>query len=123
MSAPTVRLKIRVKLPNGSRAYVDPVFSPNNKLKPHYGLIDGRPQHHPEGVYHLRYVKGGKRVWEPVGNDPQVALTAQLRVEHRLQTVALGVTAPDLVVLEKGKTDLPAASARSLAHGIDYRVW
>jgi hypothetical protein len=44
---PTVRLKIRVKLPNGSRAYVDPVFSSNNKLKPLYALsaLDGsRPE-------------------------------------------------------------------------------
>jgi hypothetical protein len=115
MPASTVRLKIRVKLPSGSRAYVDPVFSSNNKLKPLYGLVDGKPRHHPEGVYHLRYVKGGRRVWESVGNDPQVALTAQLRVEHRLQAVALGLAAPDLVVLQKGKTDLAAASAEYLS--------
>lgn len=50
MPAPTVRLKIRVKLPNGSRAYVEPVFASNNKLKPLYGLVDGKPRHHPEGV-------------------------------------------------------------------------
>lgn len=115
MSAPTVRLKIRVRLSNGSRAYVEPVFASNNKLKPLYGLVDGKPRHHPEGVYHLRYLKGGNRVWESVGNDPQVALTAQLRVEHRLQAVALGLAAPDLVVLQKGKTDLAAASAEYLS--------
>ena len=67
MPVPTVRLKIRVKLSNGSRAYVDPVFSSNNKLKPLYALVDGKPRHHPEGVYHLRYMKRGKRVWEDDG--------------------------------------------------------
>jgi len=51
MPAPTVRLKIRVRLPVGSRACVDPVFSANNKLKPLYGLVDGKLQHLPEGVY------------------------------------------------------------------------
>ena len=97
MSAPTVRLKIRVRLPNGSRAYLEPVLASNNKLKPLYGIFDGKPRHHPEGVYHLRYLKGGSRVWESVGKDAQVALTARLRVEHRLQAVALGLAAPDRV--------------------------
>jgi hypothetical protein len=48
------RLKIRVKLPNGSCAYIEPVFSFNNKLKPHYGLVGGKPRHQPFrniGVY------------------------------------------------------------------------
>ena len=62
MPVPTVGLKIRVKLSNGSRAYVDPVFSSNNKLKFLCGLVDGKPQHHPEGVHHLRYLRRGKRV-------------------------------------------------------------
>ena len=114
MPVPTVRLKIRVKLRNGSRAYVDPVFSSNNKLRPLYALVDGKPRHHPEGVYHLRYMKRGKRVWEPVGNDPQVALTAQLRIEHGLQAIALGVAAPGPVATETGKTDLAEAMAEYL---------
>jgi hypothetical protein len=79
-----VRLKIRVRLFNGSRAYVDPVYSSNGKLKPLYALVDGKPEHHPEGVYNLRYLKAGKRVWDAVGADPQLALTAKLRVEHSI---------------------------------------
>jgi hypothetical protein len=50
MPVPAVRLKIRVRLSNGSRAYVDPVFSPNGKLKPLYGVINGKPENHPEGI-------------------------------------------------------------------------
>jgi hypothetical protein len=49
MSAPTVHLKIRVRLSNGSRAYVEPVFSLNNKLKPLSGIVNGKARHHPEG--------------------------------------------------------------------------
>jgi hypothetical protein len=54
MPVPAVRLKIRVRLPSGSRAYVDPVFSPNGKLQPLYAVVDGNPEHHPEGIYNLR---------------------------------------------------------------------
>jgi hypothetical protein len=43
MPVPAVRLKIRVRLANGSRAYVDPVFSSNGKLKPLYAVVNGKP--------------------------------------------------------------------------------
>src|SRR5438132_14029220 len=66
-----VRIEMRVKLPNGSRACVDPVFASNGTLKPFVALVGGKPTHHPEAVYHLRYVRAGKRVWEPVGTDSQ----------------------------------------------------
>jgi integrase/recombinase XerD len=109
MPVPAVRLKIRVRFPNGSRAYVDPVFSSNSKLKPSYALVDGKPEHHPEGVYNLRYVRGGKRVWHPVGCDAQAAMTAKLQVEHKLQAVLLGLVAPDPVAEATGKTNLAEA--------------
>ncbi len=51
MPVPAVRLKIRVRLSNGSRAYLDPVFSSNGKLKPLYAVVNGKPEHHPEGIY------------------------------------------------------------------------
>jgi integrase/recombinase XerD len=108
MPVPAVRLKIRVRLSNGSRSYVDPVYSANGKLKPLYAIVNGKPEHHPEGVYNLRYVKAGKRVWDAVGADPQLALTAKLRVEHKLQAVSLGLTEPD-PVKTSGKTSLADA--------------
>ena len=124
MPVPTVHLKLRVKLPDGSRAYVEPVYSANQKLKPLYGVVDGKHRHHPEGVYHLRYAKGGKRIWEPVGKDPQVAMTAQLRVENGFQAVALGLSVPQAAIAEAAvaeaagpetkKTDLAEASAEYL---------
>jgi hypothetical protein len=79
MPVPAVRLKIRVRLSNGSRIYVDPVFSSNGKLKPLCAVVQGKPEYHPEGVYNLRYVKAGKRVWDAVGADPQLALAGAVR--------------------------------------------
>jgi integrase/recombinase XerD len=114
MPVPAVRLKIRVRLSNGSRTYVDPVFSPNGKLKPLYAVINGKPEHHPEGIYNLRYVKGDKRVWHAVGNDAQLALTAKLRVEHKLQSVSLGLTETD-AVKTPGKTELAKAITEYLS--------
>jgi len=64
MKSPVVRLKLRVRLPDGSRPYLDPVRSANNQLKPGFAMHDGKPVHFPDGVYHLRYLKGSRRVWE-----------------------------------------------------------
>jgi hypothetical protein len=112
MPVPAVLLKIRVRLSNGSRAYVDPVFSFNGKLKPHYALVDSKPD--PEGIYNLRYVKGGRRIWDAVGTDPQVALTAKLRVEHKLQAISLGLTDPD-PIKHTDKTNLAEAITEYLS--------
>jgi hypothetical protein len=78
MKSPIVRLKFRVRHPDGSRPYLDPVFSGNNKLKPGYAQLNDTPIHFVDGVYHLRYLKGGTRVWEAVGSDPQLALISKL---------------------------------------------
>jgi hypothetical protein len=74
-----VRLYIRVKLPDGTRRYTDPVYLSNGKLKPRYTLVERKPEHHAEGVYHLRYCQANcKRVYEAVGNDVGEALSARL---------------------------------------------
>jgi hypothetical protein len=49
----SVRLYTRIRLENGSRQYVPPVFSANGKPKPFYALTKGKPEHHPEGVHRL----------------------------------------------------------------------
>jgi hypothetical protein len=102
---PAVRLKIRVRLSNGGRVYVDPIFSSNGKPKALYSVVNGKPEHHPEGAYNLRYLKAGKRLWHAVGTDAQLALTAKLRVEHKLQSVSLGLTDPDPVKTSRRPTD------------------
>jgi integrase/recombinase XerD len=94
MSVPVVRLKIRVRLSDGSRQFLDPVSSANGKLKPLHAVVNDKPEHHPEGVYYLRYLKDGKRVWESVGSDPQLALTRKLQQEKYFEATAVGIPVP-----------------------------
>jgi integrase len=78
---PKVRLYLRVPLPDGSRRYLDPVWAANGKLKPHWAMVGGVPEHHPEAGYHLRHTKNGKSAWVSAGRDPQSALAAKRRLE------------------------------------------
>ena len=89
--SPVVRLKLRVRLPDGTRAYLDPVHTANHKLKPLLAHHNGLPVHFPDGVYHLRYLKGDRRVWEAVGSDAQAAFTTQTKRERELAATAVGV--------------------------------
>jgi integrase/recombinase XerD len=92
MKSPTVRLKIRVRLPDGSRPFLDPVPTGSGKLKSLYALVHGQPEHHPEGVYFLRFADPtGKRVWERVGKDWQLALDARLKRSRVVAAEAVGV--------------------------------
>lgn len=91
MKAPVVRLKIRVRLSDGSRPFLDPVPTPNGKLKSLYAVVNGKPELRPEGVYFLRYAKDGKRIWKAVGSDPQIALDAKRKKERVLAAIAAGV--------------------------------
>jgi hypothetical protein len=47
---PVVRLKLRVRLPDGSHPYLDPVYSANHKLKPGYASVDGKSIHFPDDI-------------------------------------------------------------------------
>jgi integrase/recombinase XerD len=100
VKAPVVRLKIRVRLSDGSRPFLDPVPASKGKLKPLCAMVNGTPEHHPEGVYFLRYAKDGKRVWEAVGSDPQIALDAKRKKERVLAAIAAGAT-----VIERDSTE------------------
>ncbi|MGC2604038.1 MAG: hypothetical protein WA419_00650 [Silvibacterium sp.] len=93
MARTTVRLYIRVRLEDGRRLHVDPVFSANGKLKPLFAISDGHAEHHPEGVYYLRYLKDGKNSWECVGSDPQRALHKLTQKKNLLAALA-SVTCP-----------------------------
>ena len=84
-------MKVRVRLSDGTYPFLDPIESANGKLKPFYAIVDGKPEHHPEGNYFLRYAKNGKRVWERVGNDAQLALTAKQKREKTLEAKAAGI--------------------------------
>jgi hypothetical protein len=85
-----VRLYIRVRLQDGNRPFVDPVFAAYGKLKPLYAIIDERPEHHSKGVYHLQHIKSVKRIWEKVGTDAASALTARLKRERMIEVKKAG---------------------------------
>ncbi len=114
MKSPVVRLKLRVRLPDGSRPYLDPVRSANNQLKPGFTMRDGKPVHFPDGVYHLRYLKGSRRVWEGVGSDAQFALTAKLKREKSLDAKAVGVNVVEDEPQATSETDLREVVAEYL---------
>jgi integrase/recombinase XerD len=63
---------IRIRLADGSQPYCPAIWESKKRLRPHWCLVRGKPEHHPEGVYHVRYRVNGKPVWEKVcvGNDP-----------------------------------------------------
>ena len=81
-----VSLSIRVKTATG-HPFAKPVYAGKGRLKPLHALLGGKVEHHPEGVYYLRF-KNGKRRYEPVGQDPFLALDAMHKKEHAL---ALGI--------------------------------
>ncbi len=105
------RLYIRVRLKDGRHPFVEPVSSGNNKIKAFYAIVDGEHEHHPEGVYYLRYVRDGKRVWESVGTDPVSAANA-LRKRNAILTAK---EADVEVVIDGRDVD---SSGRSLAIAI-----
>jgi hypothetical protein len=108
-------LKIRVRLSDGSRPFLDPVLSANGKLKPLCAVVRGKPEHRPEGSYFLRYATpDGKRVWKSVGKDAQLALAEQLKQEKSLAARAVGIQLVEDVPAPK-RTLLSEAVAEYLA--------
>src|ERR1700741_4606957 len=85
-----VRLYIRPSFPDGTRPFLDPIFTTNHKLKSGVAVLHGREQRFEKYTYYLRYLKNGKRVWEPVGGDAAIALVKQRSVANRLEGIALG---------------------------------
>jgi integrase/recombinase XerD len=103
-----VRLYIRVRLPDGRHSFADPVWNRNQTLRSGYALIQGQPEYHPESVYYLRFLRGGKRVWQPVGSETDRAIAVLRNTEHDLRSVSLGRSAP------KSDVEPPASLSPSL---------
>ena len=85
-----VQLYIRVRLSSGQFAYVKPVWNRNETLREGYALIRSRPEAHPEGIYYLRFLEGGKRKWIAVGTAADGAKAALQNKQHDLNAVSLG---------------------------------
>ena len=92
VKTPKVRLYIRIRLPDGRDSFLDPVWNRNHTLRAAYALIDGHPRFHTEGSYYLRFLRDGKRVWQPVGQD--AAIVALRNTEQILRAITLGRSTP-----------------------------
>lgn len=95
MSQPQVALFIRIRITEKKRCYKRPVFAGNGRLKALYAKVGDKNEYHPEGVYCLRYSEAGKRIWEEVGKEADLALTAQKKREQILRARQLGIQVVD----------------------------
>ncbi len=68
VKSPKVHLYIRVLTAAGGSVFAEPVWNKNRTLRAGYAEVDAK--HHPEGIYYLRFRRGGKSVWEAVGPEP-----------------------------------------------------
>ena len=71
--------------------YCKPVKGRNNKIKPHWALVDGKPERHPEGNFYISYREGTKKVWKKIGPTPSDAVNAAAIEKSILNAKALGV--------------------------------
>jgi integrase/recombinase XerD len=101
-----VNVTKRVRTSKGMR-FCPVVLSANGRVKPDVVLVNGKPEHHPEGAYYLDWRDGAKRVRLSVGKDPADANNRRLRKEAELNAVAHGAT----IAPEKG-------AGRSLAAAV-----
>jgi integrase/recombinase XerD len=85
------RLHLRVRLTDGSRPYLDPVYQENGKLRPLYALLEGKPQRFANGTYHLRFVVDGQPKWKSVGANATLATLKKLQQEQILAAKANGL--------------------------------
>lgn len=89
-------LLLRIVRPDGSWTYAKPVFAGNNRLKPLYALVNGKPEHHPEGAYYVRFSAHGRRHLKRAGSDSTEALRVLARQMYLLHGLAMGVESPEL---------------------------
>jgi integrase/recombinase XerD len=86
-----VNLTKRIKTSNGMR-YCPVVVSGNRRVKPHFVIVNGQPERHPEGAYYLEWRENGRRVRLSVGKDPADATARRLRKEAELNALNNGAS-------------------------------
>jgi integrase/recombinase XerD len=69
-----------------------PAVKGNSRLKPLWVMVDGKVDHHPEARYKVSWYDSGKKRFEDVGQDPDVALATLNRREKSLEAKASGLT-------------------------------
>jgi integrase len=91
MANTKVKVKLRIKLLNGTRVYRDPVYE-KNKLKRFYASIDGVEEEHREGVYTLFFYEGNQLCRKHLKDSSVQGVAAALqKQEIALQAIAQGL--------------------------------
>jgi integrase len=92
MANRTVTLYIRIKTADGKKPFCKPVYLTKGRLKPLYAIVDGQPEHRPEGVYYMRFgTAPGMQMMEPLGQDPYFALDKVAEKQRWLRKHELGM--------------------------------
>jgi integrase/recombinase XerD len=89
-----VWLYLRARLSDGSYPYLAAPYASNGRIRPHTAMHQGKSLHRSASTYYLRYQQDGRRIWEPVGDDPSVAVARLQKKAHNLQAAVLGLV-PD----------------------------
>ncbi len=75
------------------QVFTNVIVSPGPQIRPGNRLLGC----HPEGAYHLRYLKAGKRFWDNVSSDAPSAITARMKRERMIEAVAAGIALASVV--------------------------
>jgi integrase len=71
--------------------YCKPVYGANNKIKPHWVYVRGKPEEHPEGNFYIHKLDHGRQVWKKIGPNPADAVRAAEYEASFLHAVAMGL--------------------------------
>ena len=88
---PEVNLTKRCRLPDGTTRFCPVVILGNGRIRPDYAIVDGKPEHHPEGRYYIDWTEKGKRIRKSVGTDAAQAHAKRLMQESALAATKAGV--------------------------------
>jgi integrase/recombinase XerD len=89
MSASEVYLRV-IRARDSQHHFAKAVWINKSRIRPHYAVVDGKPEHHPEGTYYLRYRLAGKRVWSQIGSDPSLVFDRWREKNNELDAIAIG---------------------------------
>lgn len=69
-----VQLYVCVRLVDGTHPYLRAAYARNGRVRPSFGMQNGRAVEFPGCTYHLRDREGTKRKWESAGTDSSLTL-------------------------------------------------
>lgn len=95
MANTTAALYLNYKKADGKWTMGKPAVKGNGRLKPLWVMVDGKEEHHPEARYKVSWYDNGKKRFEDVGQDPDVAIATLSRREKSLEAKAEGLTVLD----------------------------